>query len=69
MLLVGLLILFLLRDPLYTFIVVVFNLIGIFIGILLVVIGIALIVGGRWVRRSGPWGWGSTAMPGQLHER
>lgn len=58
----GLLILFLLRDPLYTFIVVVIELLGIFIGIILVVVGIALLIGGRWVRR-GAWGWQTTAIP------
>ncbi len=59
----GLVILFLLRGPLYAFIVVVLDLIGIFIGILLVVVGVALILGGRWMRRRARWGWGSTALP------
>lgn len=60
LLVLGLLVLFLLRGPLYDFIVVVLQLIGIFIGIILVVVGIALLVGGRWMRRRGPWGWSST---------
>jgi uncharacterized membrane protein HdeD (DUF308 family) len=51
LLLLGLLILFVLRGPLYAFLVVVLNLIGIFAGILLVVAGVALILGGRWARR------------------
>jgi uncharacterized membrane protein YccC len=51
LLLLGLLILFVLRGPLYAFIVVVLNLIGILAGILLVVAGVALILGGGWARR------------------
>jgi predicted tellurium resistance membrane protein TerC len=51
LLLLGLLILFVFRGPLYAFIVVVLNLIGILAGILLVVVGVALILGGGWARR------------------
>lgn len=66
--LVGLFVLFLLRDPLYSFMVVVIQLIGVFIGILLVVIGVALVLGGTWMRRGPPRGWGSTALPIHLHD-
>ncbi len=62
LLVAGMLILFLLRGPLYEFIVVVINLLGIFVGILLMVIGIALVFGGGRVRRGRPWGWSSTAV-------
>lgn len=51
---VGLLILVLLRDPLYQFIVVVVQLLFIFIGFVLVVVGVGMLVGGRAMRR-GPW--------------
>lgn len=62
MLLLGLLILFVLRGPLYAFIVVVLKLIGILAGILLVVAGVALILGGKWARRIGRQGYRSTAL-------
>ena len=68
LLLIGFATLFLLRGPLYTFIVVVLNLIGIFVGILLIVIGVALIIGGRRTKRRAPWGWGSTALPIRLRD-
>ena len=51
---IGLLVLFLLRDPLWKFIVVIFELFFIFVAIVMVIVGIALIVGGRWMRR---WRW------------
>ena len=54
--LLGLLLLFLLRDPLWKFIVVIFQLFFIFVGIVMVIVGIALLVGGRWMRR---WRWGT----------
>ncbi len=67
--LIGLLILFLLRGPLYSLIVVLLSLIGILIGVLLVVVGVALIFGGRWMRRRVTWGWGSTALPTHPRDR
>jgi uncharacterized membrane protein HdeD (DUF308 family) len=59
LLLVGLLILFLLRGPLYAFIVTVLQLIGVLVGILLVIVGIALILSRAWTRRRVPWGRGA----------
>jgi len=55
LILVGLFVLFLLREPLVHLVIVVLQLIGIFIGFGLIVIGIAFLMGGRWIRR-GPWG-------------
>ncbi len=66
--LAGLLLLYLLRDPLYTLIIVLLKLVGIVAGILLVIVGIALLLSGRWVRRMRPWGWTAAAArrgPGQ----
>ena len=54
MLLVGLALLFLLRDALYKFIITVLEVFGIFVGIVLVLGGIALLVGGGWIKR-GPF--------------
>ena len=54
MLLVGLALLFLLRDALYKFIITVLEVFGIFVGIVLVLGGIALLVGGAWIKR-GPF--------------
>jgi uncharacterized membrane protein HdeD (DUF308 family) len=68
LLLLGLLILFVLRRPLYAFIVIVLNLIGILAGILLVVAGVALILGGVWARRRERRGWGSAALPIGTHD-
>lgn len=64
--LLGVLILFLLREPLYKLIVLVLQLIGIFVGLLLIVVGVALIFGGRWVRRRGPWGQGSKTFSNEV---
>ena len=51
----GLLVLFLLREPLWNFVTVVFQLFFIFVAILMVIVGAALLVGGRWMKR-GRWG-------------
>ena len=59
-LLLGLFLLFLLRGPLYTFIVVAIQLIGIFVALILVVAGIALIFGSGRFRRRPPADWGTT---------
>ncbi len=53
----GVVVLFLLRGPLYEFIVVVLNLVGIFVGFLLVLAGIVFILGPRWAKRRRSWGW------------
>jgi uncharacterized membrane protein HdeD (DUF308 family) len=63
----GLVILFLLRGPLYSLIIVVLSLLGIFVGLLLIVVGAVLILGGTWMRRKVTWGWGSTSCP-PLHD-
>ena len=60
-LVLGLLILFLLRQPLYQLVIVVLQLVGIFAGFLLVVIGIALILGGRRIVGRGYWVRSSTS--------
>jgi len=47
----GGVILFLLRGPLISFIILVLEAVAIVVAILMIIAGIALIVGGRWVRR------------------
>jgi hypothetical protein len=53
-LVLGLLILFFLRGPLYSLLVVVLNVIGILVGILMVIVGVALTLGGRAFGRRRP---------------
>ncbi len=55
---IGLALLYILRGPLFHFIVILLEILGIVIGFLLILGGIALFfVGSRWVRRR-PWNWG-----------
>ena len=66
-LVLGLLILFILREPLYSLLVVVLNLIGIVIGILMVIVGVALIFGGRALGRPRPVAFGLNQSEKRAH--
>lgn len=57
MIVAGLLVLFVLREDLYNFIITVLKLVGIFAGVVLVIVGVALVAGGTWMRRR-PYGLG-----------
>ncbi len=51
LLILGLVILFLLREVLIRLIIFVFEFIGVMIGFLLLFVGLGILLGGRWIRR------------------
>ncbi len=51
LLILGLVILFLLREVLIRLIIFVFEFIGVMIGFILLFVGLGILLGGRWIRR------------------
>jgi hypothetical protein len=51
LLIVGLIMLYLLRGPLVSLVLLVLEFLAIFVALILVVVGIALLLGGHWVQR------------------
>lgn len=55
MIVLGLAILFLLRDVMIRLIILFIEFLGVIIGFFLVVVGVGLLLGGRWIRRQRYW--------------